>query len=421
MKKSLVLAMAMALGVTASAYAANPFSDVPAGHWAYDSISKLAAAGVIEGYGDDTFRGDRLMTRYEMAQIVAKAMAKGANVNKLAAEFADELDALGVRVAALEKKADNVKITGKIQYRWWMGSRVNGQKARVHRLRSDITFNGKINDGWDYFAMLRNQQFFQDDVGNEATDFQRAYVKGRVGGIKVEAGRNTVDLIGGDSDVYSDRVDHIKGTYGDKFKISGWYGKPTNMNAGPNRGGGAVLPNANGNYSKYAGVRLSYDWEKFGLYAEYDKFVQSKRGMTAQTNNNRDILGIGADAKFGDFTLNALYLHGKTKNVQNENKNGFTVQLAYKGADKSKPGTWGAHVKYYDQGDATYINHGYDAIASGNWLTPGGFKGFKVGVDYAVAKNMVANLWYYDLKGKNLAGQQGNKEKTILAQMVFTF
>ena len=80
MKKSLVLAMAMALGVTASAYAANPFSDVPAGHWAYDSINKLAAAGVIEGYGDSTFGGDKLMTRYEMAQIVAKAMAKGANV-----------------------------------------------------------------------------------------------------------------------------------------------------------------------------------------------------------------------------------------------------------------------------------------------------------------------------------------------------
>ena len=67
--------MAMALGVTASAYAANPFSDVPAGHWAYDSISKLAATGVIEGYGDSTFGVYKLMTRYEMAQIVAKAMA----------------------------------------------------------------------------------------------------------------------------------------------------------------------------------------------------------------------------------------------------------------------------------------------------------------------------------------------------------
>ena len=67
MKKSLVLAMAMALGVTASAYAANPFSDVPAGHWAYDAVNKLAAAGVIDGYGDGTYGGNKLMTRYEMA------------------------------------------------------------------------------------------------------------------------------------------------------------------------------------------------------------------------------------------------------------------------------------------------------------------------------------------------------------------
>ena len=98
MKKSLVLAMAMALGVTASAYAANLFSDVPAGHWAYDSVNKLATAGVIDGYADGAFGGDKLMTRYE----IAKAMAKGANVDKLAAEFADELDTLGVRVANLE-------------------------------------------------------------------------------------------------------------------------------------------------------------------------------------------------------------------------------------------------------------------------------------------------------------------------------
>ena len=48
-------------------------------------------------------------------------------------------------------------------------------------------------------------------------------------------------------------------------------------------------------------------------------------------------------------------------------------------------------------------------------------KGFKIGVDYAVAKNMIANLWYYDLKGKNLGNIQGTKEKTILAQMSFWF
>ena len=117
MKKSLVFAMAMALGVSATAFAANPFSDLPAGHWAYGAVAKLAAAGVVDGYPDGTFKGDKTMTRYEMAQIVAKALAKGAigADDKLVSEFADELDNLGVRVAKLEKNADAVKITGNIR------------------------------------------------------------------------------------------------------------------------------------------------------------------------------------------------------------------------------------------------------------------------------------------------------------------
>ena len=81
MKKSLTMAMALALGVTASAYAANPFSDVPQGHWAYASVAQLAADGVVDGYADGAFAGDKLITRYEMAQIVAKAMANGAKVD----------------------------------------------------------------------------------------------------------------------------------------------------------------------------------------------------------------------------------------------------------------------------------------------------------------------------------------------------
>lgn len=66
------------------------------------------------------------MTRYEMAQIVARAMAKTdlekadkALVDKLAAEFAEELDNLGVRVADLEKKSDNVKWGGELRYRYY--------------------------------------------------------------------------------------------------------------------------------------------------------------------------------------------------------------------------------------------------------------------------------------------------------------
>ena len=179
MKKSLVLAMAMALGVTASAYAANPFSDVPAGHWAYDSVNKLAAAGIVDGYGNGTFGGDRLMTRYEMAQIVAKAMAKGANVDRLAAEFADELDSLGVRVAALEKKSDNVKITGEVRARYVdQRAKANGGDGYVADLRSRIWLTGQVNEDWKYTGMIENVQNFADDKGKEDTNFQRAYVEG---------------------------------------------------------------------------------------------------------------------------------------------------------------------------------------------------------------------------------------------------
>ncbi len=75
MKKSLVSGLigALAVGVTATAFAAaNPFEDVPADHWAYDAVAQLAADGVIEGYGDGTYRGDQEITRYEMAQMVAR-------------------------------------------------------------------------------------------------------------------------------------------------------------------------------------------------------------------------------------------------------------------------------------------------------------------------------------------------------------
>ena len=221
MKKSLVLAMAMALGVTASAYAANPFSDVPAGHWAYDAVNKLAAEGVVDGYPDGTYGGDKLMTRYEMAQIVAKAMAKGANVDKMAAEFADELDSLGVRVANLEKKADNVKVTGEIRYSYRdVDGDVNGNESV---LRSRLWVNGQINEDWSYTGMFENEQDFGNETGDDKIDFARAYVEGRVGGLDVVAGRyNEVTFSG---NILDANLDVAKVSYGDKVKVSALAGK----------------------------------------------------------------------------------------------------------------------------------------------------------------------------------------------------
>jgi len=94
---------------------ATPFADVPANHWAYAAIQTLAADGLIDGYPDGSFKGDRPLTRYEMAAIVARVVAKieanGAGtasksdlerLQKLIDALKDELDALGVRVTSLE-------------------------------------------------------------------------------------------------------------------------------------------------------------------------------------------------------------------------------------------------------------------------------------------------------------------------------
>ena len=436
MKKSLVLAMAMALGVTASAYAANPFSDVPAGHWAYDSISKLAAAGVIDGYGDGTFGGDKLMTRYEMAQIVAKAMAKGANVDKLAAEFANELDNLGVRVANLEKKADNVKVTGEVRFRYVnqdgamarfkgendnLDSVVLGNKSNhVADIRSRIWINGMINDDWTYTGMLQNTQNLSDNAGNEDTKFQRAYVDGKLGGMAVRAGR--YNLVIADGNIYDTRADGLELSYGNKLKLKGFAGKatdgitvvPVNITNGTDTLIGDIE-----NGGKYWGLALEGELAK-GLKATagYTQFKDMGTGSVAFDNGNFDKTDIdngiwhaGLSYDMGHFNLSAMYLKGdlsadklNDRSDGNINKaidkylddDGFVIGLAYKGAKAEDAGSWGAWAKYYDQGAQTYVAHTTDANTFG--MT--GFKGFGVGANYTLAKNIVANVAYYNTESK---------------------
>ena len=391
MKKSLVLAMAMALGVTASAYAANPFSDVPAGHWAYDSINKLAAAGVIEGYGDSTFGGDKLMTRYEMAQIVAKAMAKGANVDKLAAEFADELDNLGVRVANLEKKADNVKVTGEVRYLY----KDIKDDSYENNLRSRLWVNGQINDDWSYTGMIENTQYFDNNNGDEKTEFNRAYVEGKIGGLAVTAGRYNAFLANGN--VYDDLVDGAEVSYGDKVKVTGFAGKATEVDGG-----------------NYAGGELSTSFGDMNVAAGYVNY----KDLEDVKDKDNAIWYVGADYTIGDVNLSGMYLKGDAslngKDDTRVNTDGWTAGLAYKGAEASEAGSWGLFANYYDQGGMTYIAHTTDAETFNN----DGFKGYGVGANYAFAKNIVGTVAYYDTENKL---DSSDKARILWTDLTFTF
>ena len=399
MKKTLLLAAVMALGVNAGVYAANPFSDVPAGHWAYDAVNKLAAEGVIEGYPGGTYGGDRLMTRYEMAQITAKAMAKGANADRLAAEFAGELDSLGVRVENLEKKSDNVRITGQIRYEYGdrggdLGSKYG--KTAQHRLRSRIFVNGSINEDWSYTGRFENNQSLKNSSGDDTVRLNQAYVNGRLGGVKLIAGKG--DHYTGSGFVYDDTAEFIRAAYGKEVQVSAYVGKP-------------VTTASDYGYEKMWGGEVSGKIGRLTLAAGYDEFKDSKGSadaysggyVPAKKGDDNGIWNVSAKYRFDDFTLGATYLHSDV-DVYNSPYNdvdtdGYVISAGYKGADKNKPGSWGLFANYYDQGAGTLVAH---TMYPGDWgyYMDEGFKGYMVGGGVTLAKNMVYQLHYYDLEGK---------------------
>lgn len=404
------------------------------------------------------------MTRYEMAQIVAKAMAKGASVERLAAEFADELDNLGVRVANLEKKADNVKITGEVRFRYVNqdGAMYKGllsdnnelygvwgnKSNHVADIRSRIWINGMINDDWTYTGMLQNTQNLSDNAGNEDTKFQRAYVDGKLGGMAVRAGR--YNLVIADGNIYDTRADGLELSYGNKLKLKGFAGKATDditvvpVTITDYGGTDKVFTGDVTNGGKYWGLAVEGELAK-GLKATagYTQFKDMGTGFVEAANpgetfGKTDIdngiwhAGLGYD--MGHFNLSAMYLKGDLSadklggNAQPAidkylDDDGFVIGLAYKGAKAEDAGSWGAWAKYYDQGAQTYVAHTTDANTFG--MT--GFKGFGVGANYTLAKNIVANVAYYNTESK-LAKALGvadyidrSKDHRFWTDVTFTF
>lgn len=444
MKKSLTLAIAMALGITASAYAANPFSDVPQGHWAYASIMELVQAGVVEGYPGSTFGGDKLLTRYEMAQVVAKAMANGANVDKLAAEFADELDTLGVRVAKLEKAADAVKITSEVRYHYAdmdiekcgdpNEGYYGGLSGNEHKLRSRIWIQGAINDDWTYTGMIQNIQDFDNETGEEDVKFKRAYVEGKIGGLDVLAGRYNAFLVNGN--LYDEHADGVEVSYGKDIKLTAFYMKPTDQNSAYiywdyddgtwgsynleyGKAWGAKVDATIGVVKATAGYTVFKDGQACGYwqaggYDPYDK----------QKDNKIWNVGVAFDiAK--DLSFRADYLKSNVDAVYDEKvyagfdgDDGYIIGLNYKGAKANEPGSYGIYANYYDQARSTVIAHTMNGFYGIN-----GFKGYMIGANYTFAKNIVGTIEWYDLESKGLAywGVSKQDMETLWAQVVFAF
>ena len=399
MKKSLVLAMAMALGVTASAYAANPFSDVPVGHWAYDSVAKLAAAGVVDGYADGAFDGDKLMTRYEMAQIVAKAMAKGADCDKLAAEFADELDTLGVRVAKLEKGADAVKIAGQIRYRYH-----DSDNGDDNNLRSRLWVSGAINEDWTYTALLQHTTDYSNDENeDDELKLNRAYLEGKLGGLNVTAGRwdectQTANIL----DAY---LDGVKVSYGEKVKVYG-------LIAGGVDTDGAILDLTEEAADSLYMVGAETKIGAVDTYVNY--FKADKADIGDGTFEDKEIYNIGLGFDLAkDLRLGYEYMWGDDEYNKEVSKDGWVARLDYKGAG-AEVGTWGIHAQWFDQPVNCWLSPTTDATV---FAKEGGYEGWNLGFDYTLAKNILLDVNYFDTEAKD----SKSEDQSLFVDVYFTF
>ena len=205
-KLATVLAAACVLGATTAFAAPNPFSDVTPNDWAYQAVSQLAAEGVVEGYPDGEFKGQQNITRFEMAQMVARAMVKQdqlnaeqqAQLNRLADEFANELNSLGVRVSNLENRVGNVKVTGDARVRW-----VDDGDDDNFDMRARLQFNAKVADKTTATARITSGNFgFDSDKEDPDLDLDRLYIDHEL----------------------TDGLHLTGGRYGEKFGATGyWY------------------------------------------------------------------------------------------------------------------------------------------------------------------------------------------------------
>ena len=434
MKKTLVSALTTALVVGAASTtfaAANPFADVPADHWAYDAVAQLVQDGIINGYGDGTYVGDQNMSRYEMAQIVAKAMAKSdaadnnnkALIDKLAAEFSDELANLGVRVADLEAKTDNVKWEGLVRYDWNSTNFEEGQhrdrQENILKLRLEPTMT--INENWTAHARI-DADFQKDDVSDDVKkDISRAWTEGQYGKFNVKLGRFGTFSDASHGLVMEDDVTGAEFTYApsENWKVKATAARTSALAEGKDHTWGAgksIVKSAdNKNEATYWAVEANYANGKWDAGVGYHN-VLATHTYQGGDNNSFRIADLGVGYAFDkNVKLTGDYAKGSSQNkVKNAANNAYSIQLNYKGADAADAGSWGAYVAYRQLAPFATLVPTYDfkAGADDAFYT---LKGWEIGADYTFAKNIVATAKYFN--GKDTVAEAGKDDK---ATGVFT-
>ena len=379
MKKILAIAAAAALTAGVSAYAANPFSDVSPDDWAYQAVSDLSDQGVVEGYPDGTFKGERNMTRYELAQVIARLMAREdqlnaeqkATLDKLAGEYADELANLGVRVSNLEKKVGNISWFGDARMRWKeKGYNTDGsRKADGWDGRMRINAKAQVNDSTYVRGRFTSNMNFKDDA-DANTKMDVLFVHHQFGDkVGMNLGRNFLTL-GQTGMYYDDFFDGAQLFIGDsKLTLEAGYGR---MNTWINDYGQKKDDTV---YARLYGQtgRIGYDagYIKTVGAADADKKSIWGAGLTVGVTDAVDI--------FGDF-----YKNTEPKGDPQM----WTAGLGFGHYNLKKPGTFRVAAQYVrNEAGAYFGGSTYTAFPASSLLNVDS-KFWLANADVVLAKNI---------------------------------
>ena len=379
MKKILAIAAAAALTAGVSAYAANPFSDVSPDDWAYQAVSDLSDQGIVEGYPDGTFKGERNMTRYELAQVIARLMAREdqlnaeqkATLDKLAGEYADELANLGVRVSNLEKKVGNISWFGDARMRWKeKGYNTDGsRKADGWDGRMRINAKAQVNDSTYVRGRFTSNMNFKDNA-DANTKMDVLFVHHQFGDkVGMNLGRNFLTL-GQTGMYYDDFFDGAQLFIGDsKLTLEAGYGR---MNTWINDYGQKKDDTV---YARLYGKtgRIGYDAEYIKTVgaADADKKSIWGAGLTVGVTDAVDV--------FGDFYKN-------TKPAGDPQM--WTAGLGFGHYNLKKPGTFRVAAQYVrNEAGAYFGGSTYTAFPASSLLNVDS-KFWLANADVVLAKNV---------------------------------
>jgi len=404
MKKSLVvmLTLIFILGIAGTAFAANPFSDVPRGHWAYSAVSKLAAEGIIDGMGDGTFKGDKTLTRYEMATFVARAMTKEAKatpdqratIDKLANEYKEELKGLGVRVQRLEDNANKIVINGSGRIRY--DAQDKGTTYDDKSINLDIYATYNIGDGWavktesEWKRKIDNPYTSSDDSTMMASQCEQLYV---TNGSGLTVGKYAYKP--GYGLTYYAKAQGLQYTFGNSVK--------TSLNWGHTDAKDDL---------KAVDVVVALG-DKTNLRADF----QQIKDVAVGTNK---FYGAGMDTKIGDLLLTGAASEIKISGA--DKVHAYLGQLQFKAADLKVAHSGDLFVAYSRTPDVLFSSSSMGTAYTADTRADDDssnldFKGTHVGFHYVPMKNTLVTVWY--MTGKVIS--DNSDRKVLRAQAEFFF